>query len=136
MPKNKKPEFKADFCASCSTTADTFATVYASMLESPQFQSLSLSGKYTYLLCRAQLTSRQGRSCLYNHAKETGVTYPTNCFVFPAKHAELYGVHRQNLGRNLSELIDRGFIRKYEDNKSQWKVNVYQFSDKWKDYSA
>ena len=135
MPKNKKPEFKPDYCASCAETADTFSTVYQSMLESPQFQSLSLSGKYTYLLCRAQLTSRRGRSCLYNHAKEAGVAYPSNCFVFPAKHAELYGVQRSNLKRYLDELIDMGFIRRYEGNKQQWRVNVYQFSDKWKDLS-
>ena len=134
MPKNKKSDFKPDFCASCSTTSDTFATVYDSMLMSPQFQALSLSAKYAYLLCRAQMTSRQGRSCLYSHAKENEVTYPSNCFVFPAKHATQYGIQRQNLSKSLAELIDRGFIRHYEVNKAQRKVNVYQFSDKWKDY--
>lgn len=129
--KNKKP-YKPDYFASCGDEKDTFLICYDSMLISEQFRGLSLGAKLLYVFCRNQLTNRDGRKCLYNHAKETGFSYPENCFVFPAKHQEKYGLTRTNSYRYFQELIENGFIKKYEGNKHRWKVNVYQFSDEWK----
>ena len=46
-----------------------------------------------------------------------------------------YGLQRTNSQRYFKELIEKGFIEKYESNKHRKKVNVYRFSSKWKDSS-
>ena len=130
---SKKQTFKPDYCASKCGSHETFATVYDSMLKSEAFNNLSMSAKYLYILCRNQMTSRIGRETLYNHGKENDIEYPDNCFVFPAKHQREYGFKdRSNVTKGLKELEKAGFIRKYENNKYRWKVNVYQFSSDWK----
>lgn len=128
----KKKEYKPDYYASLGNAKDTFSTLYDSMITSEKFKQLSLPAKNVYYLCRNQYTSRRGRECLYNHAKEYGITYPDGCFVFPAKHSEVYGLKRAYVSKYLTELEKAGFIKRYENNKHTWKVNVYQFSTEWK----
>ena len=72
---------------------------------------------------------------LHNHSEEFGVKYPDSCFVFPAKQQLEYGLQRTNSQRYFKELIEKGFIEKYESNKHRKKINVYRFSSKWKDSS-
>lgn len=132
MAGKSKKTYKPDYFASCGDEKDTFLTCYDSLLVSEQFKKLSPSAKNMYILCRNQLTSRNGRQCLYNHAKEFEISYPDNCFVFPSKQQERYGLKRTNSYRYLQELIDAGFIKKHEGNKHMWKVNVYQFCTDWK----
>lgn len=131
---NKKTSFKPDYFASKCGTHETFATVYDSMLTSEQFKRLSPTAKYLYVACRNQLTSKRGRETLFNHGKEFEIVYPDNCFVFPAKHLKEYGfTDRSNGTKYLNELEQAGFIRKYECNKHCKKVNVYQFTSKWRE---
>ena len=130
MASRKK--FIADYYASMCGEHETFGMIYESMLVSEKFKELSLSAKFVYCLCRSQATSKIGRQALYKHGEEFGIDYPENCFVFPAKHIRKYGLDRSNVSKYMTELIKAGFIKKYENNKYCWKVNVYQFSANWK----
>jgi hypothetical protein len=82
-----------------------------------------------------QSKSNRGKSCLYKHKEEYGIDYTENCFVFPASHMQRYGIERSNGSNYLKQLIVAGFIEKVENNKAVKKVNVYKFSNKWKNSS-
>lgn len=137
MARGSKKTFKPDYFASLGMDnegkVDTFAMIYNTMLIHKNFVELSPSAKITYLYCRNQATNTKGRQCLYNHGQEFEREYTGNYFTFPAKHAEAYGMKRQNLNKYLNELIKKGFIEKVESNKNQQKVNIYKFSSKWKE---
>lgn len=132
--QRKSKSRSPDYNASMSGTHETFAMMYDSMLKHPTFIMLSPTAKIIYMLCRNQATCKEGRQCLYNHSKKTGVIYPENCFVFPARHLEQYGyADRGNATKYLKELINAGFIKIYEQNGHRFKLNIYQFSSVWKD---
>lgn len=130
---SKKTKFR-DSYASVGNN-DYFGTIFDGMCRSKAYQSLSIGAKQFYTLCRVQAKSTHGRRCLYNHGEEFNDTYSENDFVFPAKHLELYGVHRANAFKYFRELEKAGFIDKKEKNKHMWKVNVYSFSKRWKQSS-
>ena len=112
--------------------ADTFGTLYVSMCKSKAYQNLSLGAKHLYDMCRVHSTSKECKQCLYKHGEEYGITYSEYDFVFPAAHLAEYGIDRRNAVRYFNELEAAGFIVKKEKNKPMKKVNVYSFSDKWK----
>lgn len=128
----RKANRKIDHHASCGNDHDTFGYVYSSMLKHPAYIGLPLEAKQGYTLCRNQLHDSASRRILYNHAAETGEKYNDSCFVFPAKCWKEYGITRQQGSRILNTLIDRGFIRRVEQNKHRWQANVYQFCSDWK----
>lgn len=120
-------------CAASLGASDYFGTVFDGMCQSKAYQSLNLSARHFYTLCRVQARSPHGRACLYRHGEEFGVTYTDRDFVFPSKHLQLYGVDRGNAHKCFRKLIEAGFIEKREGNKHMKKVNVYRFSEKWKE---
>ncbi|MCR5836708.1 MAG: hypothetical protein K6G88_09385 [Lachnospiraceae bacterium] len=130
MGRSKKTQFK-DTRASVSGK-DYFGTIYDGMCRSETYRKLHIGAKHFYTLCRVQSRSSHGKACLYKHAKEWGTNYNENYFVFPASHLEMYGIERSNAHKYFKELQEAGFIRKVECNKHIHKVNVYEFSDKWK----
>lgn len=115
---------------------EAYGTIFESMLKSDAYKRLSPTAKALYICCRVQSQSKDGRECLYRHGKEYGIEYNHNIdFVFPAKHQEKYTKGRQNNDKYFKELIAAGFIIKREKNNYRFKVNVYSFSDKWKNSS-
>lgn len=131
--RRKKPRY-TDINASIGSN-DYFGTVFDGMFQHPQFQKLTCGARLFYCYCRVQAKSEHGRSCLYQHGKEFGITYTDADFVFPAKHLEMYGYDRSNATRYFKELENAGFLTKKEKNKHMKKVNVYSFSDRWKNSS-
>lgn len=134
MSKAKKKPRYTDKNASLGGR-DYFGTIYDGMFQHPKFQSLTCGAKLFYCFCRVQAKSEHGRSCLYSHGKEYGITYTDADFVFPASHLEKYGYDRSNANRYFNELQKAGFLTKKEKNKHMKKVNVYSFSDRWKNSS-
>lgn len=115
---------------------DTFGTIFDGMLKHKTFQRLSPSSKVLYVCCRNQAQSVKGKTCLYQHGQEYGILYDhNNDFVFPAKHLREYGIDRTNATKYFNELIDAGFLIRKEKNNHRFKVNVYSFSDGWKNSS-
>ncbi len=134
MGKGKKPEFK-DVNASINGK-DFFGTIYDGMIQSKAYQELGIGAKHFYTLCRVQSQSPQGTSCLYMHGEKYKRKYDKKCdFVFPASHLEKYGIKRQNARKYFKELEAAGFITIKENNQKQKIVNVYSFSNKWKNTS-
>lgn len=133
MSRSKKPKYK-DLYASVGDK-DFFGTIYDGMCKSKKYQALSIGAKQFYTLCRVQAKSSHGTSCLYKHGAELGITYTEHDFVFPASHLKMYGFDRSNASRYFKELIAAGFINIKESNKHMKKVNVYSFSNRWKNSS-
>lgn len=133
MSKKKKIQFvdtKASF-----GNKDYFGTVFVGMLKHSAYKKLSLAQKQFYSYCRVQSRSSEGQACLYNFSKESGIIYSKDCFVFPASHMKQYGIDRGNGSKLLKQLEAAGFIRTVENNKHRKKINVYEFSDEWKNSS-
>jgi len=133
MSRAKKPKYR-DVYASIGSK-DYFGTIYDGMCRSEVYQSLSIGARHFYTLCRVQAKSSHGKSCLYKHGEEYGITYTEADFVFPASHLNMYGIDRSNACRYFKELEAAGFIEKKEKNKHMKRVNVYSFSNRWKDTS-
>lgn len=111
---------------------DTFGTLYDSMLKNKKFQDLNIGARFFYVCCRVQSQSKQGKQCLYKHAEEYKRNYNENVFVFPSDHLAKYGIQRNNAPKLFAQLEEAGFIKKLECNNHQHKVNVYTFTDAWK----
>lgn len=130
MSRNKKQY--VDRYASAIVN-DRFGTVFDSMCKSDSYKRLGLGARHFYTLCRVQAQSKEGRACLYKHGEDYDRMYTERDFVFPAAHLKEYGIDRSNAHRYFDELEAAGFIVKKEQNKFMKKVNVYSFSDRWKD---
>ena len=130
--KNNGKKYR-DLFASSGEDDTHFGMIYEGMCKHKSFQKLSTSEKIFYVLCRVQSQTAQGKRCLYNHSKFEDYQYPENCFVFPSKHMQEYGIKHQNGSRCLKALCEKGFLNRLENNTYRGRVNVYQFSDKWKE---
>lgn len=114
---------------------DYYGTVYDGMCKSKEFLQLSIGARYFYIMCRVESRSSKGKACLYKHAQSENTTYTDNCFVFPKSHQEAYGLTHANCCKYLTELEKAGFISTIENNKHRRIVNVYAFSNQWKNTS-
>lgn len=131
MAKKKRVKY-SDYFAS-SEANDNFGTIFNSMCKCKKFQELPPAARWFYALCRVESQTSESKACLYRHASLEAREYAPNCFVFPAKHQEQYGIKRQNGSEYFKLLIDAGFIEYEENNAHRKVVNVYRFSTKWKD---
>lgn len=130
----KKDIFK-DLNASTKSN-DNYGTLFESMAKNKAFQELTTFAKIFYVYCRIQSQSKVAKACLYQHGADSGVQYDSNCdFVFPAKHLAEYGIDRRNADKYFKQLVQAGFIKIREQNDHRHKVNVYSFSDEWKNSS-
>lgn len=123
------------------------------MLTSKKFYEVLTPGEQLlYIKCLTQWKTKQCKECLYkaleerynalgeNKTKEDLAfmvynpqnRYGKDLFVFPVKHAKRYGYTSANLSKTLKGLIEKGFITIYQPGKKQQKVNIYEFSNKWK----
>ena len=140
MGTAKKPE-KNRFYAVLArrSSSDTFGTLYEVMFTDPAFLELSNPAKLLYLACRCHATSKRAIQCLYNFLSSEGKTpYPFEDarygmqFVFPESHLKLYGFSRQHAAKYFKELVKAGFLDKVESNGHRFKMNLWEFSDRWK----
>lgn len=136
MGRGKSKKAYQDKCASAGNNDKFFGTLYPGMLKSDAWKGLTNTAKVIYACCRVQARSKEGTSCLYKHGQEYGREYnPERDFVFPASHLKAYGYDRRNAHKYFDELKAAGFIELKEDNSIRKKVNVYSFSDAWKNTS-
>ena len=116
-------------------TSDNFGRLYVSMVQSGAFQALSMKARYFYMLCTIQAASTQGKRALYQYADAEGETFGEACFVFPREHQKKFGYMGKDANRYFDELEQAGFIETVRQNNHRRKMNVYRFSDKWKNSS-
>lgn len=133
-----------------------YDVLYIDMFLSPEFQALKRTEQLFYFVCRVQSRDKECRRCLVKHfyndatnpfidadlrgdeerkyiiQNDISHKLKDGYFVFPAKHLAKYGYSRSQGFKLLTALADKGFIEKVEKNQTRHKVNVYKFSDKWK----
>lgn len=145
MPRKKKHKAPIWAVERGQQDNDTFSPIFNSLLKSEAFRNLHTSAQIVLIFCHNQATDRTANKCLYAHTKTHPYVNPNGTkaelqtygeyFVFPAKHADLYGMQRQNVKRALDELEAAGFIEVFEDNQHRHLVNVYKFSPEWHNWS-
>lgn len=143
-----------------------FAMISSDLFTSPQFQDLSNAAKIFYVICAAHKQTAEQRQCLYNSLKEyfsllgediaevdlqqMAGTLPrsrkaSTFFVIPQSHLEQYGLSAAYASKLKRELIDKGFIRVFANEKKHAKgniqganrdfskrVTIYEFVNTWK----
>lgn len=137
--KNKNADNKKlhpDRYSSCSNgKPDPFYQMHDSMEKSKQFLALKISAREMYRRCRNQAYCDEGMQTLGNYAAEVNKSEykaENGYFVFPEKHMNQYGLDKGNGSKLLAILEKAGFIDCVERNGHRKKINVYRFSDRWK----
>ena len=140
MAARKTHNISYDKCFCGDTAAGKynkyFFPIRDSMIKHPAFIGLKHRTKWVLFCCLMQTQEGKAKASLYKHAEENGRQYDfDHCFVFPDKQMRSYGLEPRHARDELKELEKRGFIKKIEGNKERREVNVYQFTDSWKDTS-
>lgn len=143
-----------------------FAMVSSDLFASWQFQDLSHAARSFYLLCAVHKHTGEQSTCLFKALKEyyelkgeeiseydlklysgqiANAKVQSMYFVIPQSHLGQYGYTAQYANKLKKELIDKGFIKVFANEKKHAKGNVqganrdfskrvtiYEFSTDWK----
>lgn len=144
-----KALFQSDIRVSSENTEhEPFKAIYSSLVLSSEFQKLPHAIQHFYFILRAHTPSELCQQNLWRYKTELMKLYGLKneyeliehldfppkelCFVFPGKHAEVYGYGKTVSCKYLNHLTATGFIEKVICGKKQRKQNLYAFSDKWR----
>ena len=104
------------------------ANIYASMIQSPAWEQLSNNARVLYLYMKLQY---YGAKSVPNHSED--------CFYFNTalikKTYRLYS-NMSQFRKDREQLIEKGFITVLESGKNTRTKAIYQFSDKWQEWSG
>lgn len=127
MPK-KKPYQKKSF-ESVGNSNDISANIYMSMILSEAWQDLSPKQQQVYLYCKLQFYGQSGRRGV--DATDNSKFY-FNRSLWQDTY-KLYGKGSEGrFYKDITALIEHGFIRCIETGQVSRTKSIYQFSDKWK----
>ena len=134
MPK-KKPYQKQKFESQFGAAGDTSANIYVSMLMSDAWKALSAKQQVLYLYCKAQYYAEKPKS-LPEEFRNNLAAFTMN----RSKWQDLYELYKRNdeksFYRDISALIEKGFIRCLECGAFSRTKSIYEFSNKWKFYGT
>jgi len=123
--KYEKKSFESDMSSS-----DTSANIYESMLTSDAWKSLTSNQKALYQACKAQ----------YYAEKKKPFDNREYFTMNKSKWMGKYGLYNKgNEGgfyRDISALIEKGFISCISTGAFSRTKSIYSFSDKWKKYGT
>lgn len=129
MSSRKKPYQKKSF-ESTGASNDTSANVYMSMLLSDAWRALTAQQQRLYLYCKAQYYAEKRKP------NGDGLAFTMN----RTKWADLYGLYERSnakgFARDMSALIELGFISCTECGAITRTKSIYRFSDMWKWYGT
>lgn len=104
------------------------ANIYASMIQSKAWEHLTNNARVLYLYMKLQY---YGAKSVPDHSED--------CFYFNTglikKTYRLY-TNMAQFRRDRDQLIDKGFITVVESGKNTRTKAIYQFSDKWQEWSG
>jgi len=127
MSKLKKPYIKKSY-ESDGSKSDTFLMFYESMHLSPAWKSLGPTAKVLYFACKSQSHSEK-------HKKN-----PDQFTMNRSKWCHKYQIYGEGNGagftRDMTELIEKGFIICVECGANSRTKSVYQYSDMWLKYNT
>ena len=100
------------------------ANLYASMLQSKAYKSLSNGARTLYTFMKLQYYGAKG---IKDHDK-------TDFYFNWALANKTYSLYTNNtqFKKDRDMLVEYGFIEVVENGKSSRTKNIYRFSDKWK----
>lgn len=129
MSHRKTPYQKKAF-ESTGTSADTSANIYMSMLLSAAWRALTAQQQRLYLYCKAQY-----------YGQKTKPNGNPLCFEMnQSKWCGLYGLYEKSNAkgfyRDMSTLIEKGFITCVECGAITRTKSIYRFSSMWQNYGT
>lgn len=148
MNKNKLPYWAYE-----DNPKSNWTPVVDDMLTSEKFYKVLTPGEQLfYIKCLSQWKTKQCKECLYKALEERYNAigepkskedlalmvynpqnrYGKDLFVFPSKHAKRYGYTSAYISKTLKALEEKGYIKTFQNGQYQHKVNIYEFSSKWK----
>jgi len=118
---------------STGTTSDTSANIYISMLMSEAWKELTAKQHELYLYCKAQYYA-QKRNTLPKEFQENLLAFTMN----QSKWRDLYGLYanKNSFYKDMTALIERGFVRCLQCGANTRTKTIYEFSDKWQKYGT
>jgi hypothetical protein len=136
----KKQNYSPKGYESADNTKDTFAMIYASMLEHPAFISLTPRQKILYIYCKAQKNRKTRLKPKYEY-KDYDLYQDDKYFFMNKALAFKYGLYKPSMGKefykDIHTLEQTGFIKCEDKGGGDGKTkSIYSFSDKWKDYKS
>jgi hypothetical protein len=129
MPRFKKKPYEKKKFESTGTSSDISANIYLSMLMSKAWGELTAKQRELYLYCKMQFFAEKLKPIKNNRNSFTMNT---------AKWHDLYGLYTRKNGfyKDMTALIEHGFIRCLECGAFSRTKSIYEFSDKWQKYGT
>lgn len=110
--------------------SDTSANIYESMMKSDAWLDLTATQKVLYMTCKSQYYAEK------NHPEND----PTQFTMPQKKWADTYKLYRKDNAkgfiRDISALIEHGFITCVNKGAMTYTKNVYQYSSMWRKYGT
>lgn len=129
MSRYKKKYEKKSF-ESTGISSDTSANIYMSMLLSDAWKNLTANQQRLYLYCKAQYYAEKKKP------RDDPLCFTMN----KSKWSKLYGLYDSSNGkgfiRDMTALIQFGFVSCVECGASSKTKSIYRFSAKWREYDA
>lgn len=133
MSKKKERYFPKTF-ESTGKSGDTSANVYVSMLLSRKWKELTKNAQVLYLYCKAQYYAEKKKPT--PKIKILTDDERRQCFTMNrSKWQDVYEIYASDNGqfyKDMSLLVEKGFIQVVESGKTTRTKSIYRFSDKWR----
>lgn len=126
---SKRSKYEKKSFESTGVSGDTSANVYMSMLLSEAWMDLTALQQRLYLYCKAQYYGEKQKPT------DDKLCFTMNRAKWSDKY-RLYGKSSNQRGfyRDMSALIEHGFIVCQASGATTRKKSIYRFSDKWQQW--
>lgn len=110
---------------------DTSANIYHSMLLSPAWMDLTPKQKELYLVCKDQRYSQKRKPPADDFGPDA---FYMNRFLWLETYKLYSPGNQKGFYRDMTALVEHGFIRCIASGRYNKQKSVYGFSDKWRWY--
>lgn len=128
MAKKKVKYIKKSFESVGTTTNDVSSNIYMSMLTSNAWENLSTKQQQLYVYCKAQYYGQSGR-------RAADKTDNSKFYFNRVLWQDTYKLYKKGgetrFYKDMSKLIENGFIKCIKCGKHTRTKSIYQFSNKW-----
>jgi len=132
LSRRKKQYQKKPF-ESTGKSNDVSANIYMSMMLSEAWRALTPAQVKLYLYCKAQLYAEKKKPVLMN-GESRNEFFTMNRGKW-CNDYELYkDNNREAFHRDMTALIEKGFIECIENGKTRRVKSIYAFSEKWQSW--
>lgn len=130
MARGKRERYIKKPFESTGVSSDVSANLYLSMLTSPAWLDLSAQQKALYTYCKLQLYGEKSKPT------EDPATFTMNQYKWRDQY-QLYKVgNERSFYRDMTALIEHGFISCVKSGAYDKKKSIYRFSSKWQEWGT